>query len=458
MHRRMRGAAAMRVVVVGAGEVGYHLAQRLSEEHQDVVVIEADPEQAEHAAQQLDVQTVVGNGASVSALEQASVREASMLLAVTSHDEVNLIACLAAKRLGVPYTVARISNPDYYETDAVLSREHMGIDLMVNPERECARETVQLLQNPAFTEVADFADGRVQLVGLKVKEGAPVAGKSIRDLRAQFSGGYHYVTAAIVRDGKTQIPKADSTIEAGDRIYLLAPTSEIDTVPPLAGYDRFDLKRVMIAGGSTEGQYIAELLEEMHVECTLLDRDRRRCVELAEHLTRSLVLHGDATDLELLEMEGVSGSDGFIAATGNDETNLLSSLIAKEAGAGKVLSLVHKFEYLKLVPAVGVDAAISPRMSTVNAILRRIRRGRVMTVASLSGIEAEVIEFVVGGDSRIAGQALKDVDFPKEAVIGTILRNEEIILPRGQDVLRPGDDVIVFAMPEAIPQVEALFG
>lgn len=448
----------MRVLVVGAGEVGFHLAQRLSEEHQDVVVIESDPERADHASQQLDVQTVVGNGASLSALEQASVRQASMLLAVTSRDEVNLIACLAAKRLGVPYTVARISNPDYYEADSVLSGEQMGIDLMVNPERECARETFQLLQSAAFTEVAEFADGRVRLVGLRVKEGAPVAGRTIRELREQFESGYHYVTAAIVRDGETIIPKAESTIEAGDHIYLLAPTSEVQDIPPLAGYDRSQLKRVMIAGGSTEGQYIAELLEENGVTCTILDRDRRRCVELAEKLPKSLVLHGDATDLELLEMEGISGNDGFVAATGNDETNLLSSLLAKEAGARKVLSLVHKFEYLKLVPAVGVDASVSPRISTVNAILRRVRRGRVMTVATLSGIEAEAIEFEVKNDSRISGQALRDVDFPKTAVVGIILRGEQIILPRGHDVLRPGDDVIVFAMPEAIAQVEALFG
>jgi trk system potassium uptake protein TrkA len=447
----------MRVLVVGAGEVGFHLAQRLSEEHQDVVVIESDPERAEHAAQQLDVQTVVGNGASLSALEKASVRDASMLLAVTSLDEVNLIACLAAKRLGVEYTVARISNPDYYEQGSVLSREQMGIDLMVNPERECAREAFQLLKNAAFSEVAEFADGRVQLVGLEVLEGAPVAGRTIRDLRAEFSGGYHYVTAAIVRDGQTMIPKAESTIEAGDRIYLLAPTSEMEEVPPLAGYPRFELKRVIIAGGSTEGQFIAELLEKHGVDCTILESDRRRCIELAEKLSRTLVLHADATDLELLEMEGVSGADGFVAATGNDETNLLSSLLAREVGARKILNLVHKFQYMKLVGTVGVNASISPRMSTVNAILRRVRRGRVMTVASLSGIDAEAIEFEVTHDSRIVGQALRDVDFPKNGVVGTILRGDEIILPRGEDVLRAGDDVIVFALPDAMPQIEALF-
>lgn len=447
----------MRVVVVGAGEVGFHLAKRLSEESQDVVIIESDPEQADHAAQHLDVQTVVGNGASLSVLEQAGVRNAQMLLAVTSRDEVNLIASLAAKRLGVAYTVARISNPDYYQEDSVLSREQLGVDLMVNPEKECAQETVQLLQNAAFTEVSEFAQGRVQLVGLKVLEGAPVAGHTIRELRAHFEGGYHYVTVAIVRNGVTTLPTAESTIEAGDRIYLLSPTSEVDEIPPLAGYDRFNLKRVMIAGGSPEGEYIAQQLDELGVDCTILDRDRKRCVELAEKLPHALVLHADATDLELLEMEGVSGTDGFVAATGNDETNLLSSLLAKEAGAKKVLALVHKFEYLKLVPTVGVDAAISPRISTVNAILRRVRRGRVMTVATMSGIDAEAIEFDVTNQSRIAGQALRDVQFPKGGVVGTVVRGSEIILPRGEDILHPGDDVIVFALPEAIPAIEALF-
>jgi trk system potassium uptake protein TrkA len=448
----------MRVVVLGAGEVGFHLAERLSRENQDVVIIESDPERADFASQQLDVLTVVGNGASLSILEKARVKDARMLLAVTSSDEVNLIACLAAKRLGVEYTVARISNPEYYARGSVLSREQMGIDLMVNPERECARETFQLLKTPAFTDVSDFADGRVQLIGLKVKEGAPVAGRKISDLRAEFTRGYHWVTAAIRRGDNTQVPTADSTIEAGDQIYLLAPTSEIPDVPPLAGYDRFRLKRVMIAGGSQEGLFLAELLEDNGVECTILDRDRRRCLELAEHLPRSLVLHADATDLELLEMEGVSGIDGFVAATGNDETNLLSSLLAKSAGAHNVISLIHKFEYMQLVPRVGIDASVSPRISAVNAILRHVRRGRVMTIASLTGIDAEAIEYEVQEHSPIAHKALRDVHFPKQGVIGTILRGDEIILPRGQDILLPGDDVIVFAMPEAIPEVEKLFG
>ncbi len=446
----------MKVLVVGAGEVGFHLAQRLSEENQDVVLIEADPERADFAGQQLDVLTIVGNGASLSVLERAGVRGARMILAVTSRDEVNLIACLAAKRLGVRYTVARISSPEYYERGSVLSREQMGIDLMINPERECAWETYQLLQSAAATDVAQFAAGRVQLIGLQVRDGAPVANKTLTELSADLRG-YHYVTAAIVRDGVTTIPKGDARIRPGDQIYLLAPTPEVQGIPPLAGYERFRLRRVMIAGGSAEGEFLAQTLEEHGVETTILDRDRRRCLELAERLPRSLVLHADATDLELLEMEGVSGIDGFVSATGHDETNLLSSLLAKTVGAKKVVSLVHKFEYLRLVPKVGIDASVSPRIATVNAILRYVRRGRVMTVASLSGIEAEAIEFRVEEDSPVAGHPLRELHFPRGGLVGMILRGDDIIMPRGDDSMLPGDDVIVFALPEAISEVEKLF-
>ena len=213
----------------------------------------------------------------------------------------------------------------------------------------------------------------------------------------------------------------------------------------------------MIAGGSLEGEYLAEILARNGVESTILDSDRRRCLELAEALPKSLVLHGDATDMELLEMEGVAGIDGFVSTTGNDDTNLLSSLLAKTAGARKVVSLIKKFEYLPLVPKVGIDAAVSPRMSAVNAILRYIRRGRVITVAGLTGTEAEAIEFSVAGTSEIAGRTLMELEWPKGAVVGTILRGDDIIVPRGHDRILAGDDIIVFALPEAVPAIESLF-
>ena len=446
----------MRVIIVGAGEVGYHLAERLSQENQDVVIVEADPEGAERASELLDVMTVVGNGASIPVLEKAGIRGARILMAVTSQDEVNLISCLAATRLGVDYTIARVSNPDYYAAGSVLSRERLGIDLMINPEREAAMEAFQLLQSAAATDVAIFAGGKVQLVGLVVRDGAPVAGKSVARLAAELKE-FHFILVAIVRDGETTIPDGSSRIESGDHIYVLSPSSEVASIPPLAGYEPFHLKRVMIAGGSAEGLYLAEMLEEHGIECTILDNDRRRCLELSEALPKSLVLHGDATDTELLEMEGVSGLDGYVAATGHDETNLLSGLVAKSIGARKVVSLIEKFDYLPLVAKVGLDAAVSPRMSAVNAILRYVRRGRVMTVATLKGSEAEAIEFKVVRESPIANKLISELPFPPGGIIGTIIRGETILMPRGDTVVLPGDEVIVFALPEALPEIEKFF-
>jgi trk system potassium uptake protein TrkA len=262
---------------------------------------------------------------------------------------------------------------------------------------------------------------------------------------------------AIVRDGHTTIPVGSSRVEAGDHIYVLSPSSEVASIPSLAGYEPFNLKRVMIAGGSAEGLYLAEMLEEHGIECTILDNDRRRCLELAEALPKSLVLHGDATDTELLEMEGVSGLDGYVAATGHDETNLLSALVAKSIGARKVVTLIEKFDYLPLVSKVGIDAAVSPRISTVNAILRYVRRGRVMTVATLKGIEAEAIEFSVAEDAPIANKLLSEISFPPGGIIGTIIRGDTILIPRGRDRVLPGDEVIVFALPEALPEIEKFF-
>jgi trk system potassium uptake protein TrkA len=269
--------------------------------------------------------------------------------------------------------------------------------------------------------------------------------------------GFLFVLVAIVRNEETIIPTGASKVEAGDHIFVLAPSTEVAAIPPLAGYEPFKLERVMIAGGSSEGLFLAETLEEHNIQCTVLDRDRRRCLELAEALPKSLVLNGDATDTELLEMEGVAGLDGYVAATGHDETNLLSALVAKSIGARKVISLIEKFDYLPLVPKVGLDAAVSPRMSAVNAILRYVRRGKVMTVATLKGIEAEAIEFKVTRDSPIAHKTLAELPFPPGGIIGTIMRGEEILIPRGDDMVLPGDEVIIFALPEALPEIEKFF-
>lgn len=446
----------MRIVIIGAGQVGFHLAERLSEEGQDVVVIEADAATAEVIEDRLDVLAVRGNGASVQVLERAGVTGAALLLAVTNKDEVNILACLAAAAMDVGVKVARISNPEFFPEEGVLSQERLGIDLMINPERECAWETFQLLGSEAATELVRFAEGKVQLMGLRVREGAQVAGKSLAELDRELEDR-HYVTVAIARDGETTIPSGASRIEAGDLIFVLSSASEMKEIPPMAGYSPYKLRRVMIAGGSLEAVYLAQHLADHDVSCTILEIDRDRCVELSERLPDALVLHGDATDMELLEMEGIEGIDGFVAFTDHDETNMLSSLLAKASGAKKVISLLHRFEYVPLVGRVGIDAAVSPRMSAVNSILRYVRRGNVARVATMKGIDAEAIEVRIGPKAEVLGVPLREVDFPAGGIVGAIIRDGEVIMPRGADAVEEGDRVILFAVPEAVSRFEQLF-
>jgi trk system potassium uptake protein TrkA len=445
----------MRVLIVGAGQVGFQLAKRLSEEDQDVVLIDLDPQKTSYVSEQLDLLTVTGNGASLPVLERAGLSGAGMLLAVTSQDESNIVACLLASQFDVELRVARISAPEYYEPDSALARELFGIDLVISPEREVAWETLQLLASEAATEFVHFMDDRVRLLGVRIREGAPVVAKSMAQLDHELSN-LRFVTVAIVRDGKTEIPRGPSRIEAGDQVFLLAATEDLPSIPRLAGYEQFELRRVMIAGGNQEAIYLARHLATQHVECTILESDRRRCVELAEELPEALILNGDARDPELLEMEGVEGVDGFVALTGLDAVNMLSGLLAKTMGARKVITLIHRPDYIPLVTRIGIDAAVSPRMSAANAILRYVRRGGVRTVATLKGADAEAIEFEIGDESPILHRPLRDVSFPKQGVIGAIIRDGEVISPRGDDVLLPGDRAFVFAASAAVPEIERL--
>jgi trk system potassium uptake protein len=446
----------VRILILGAGDVGFHLAQQLAQEGHDVVVVEQDRERARLIQDTMDALVVEGNGASLSTLERAGIARTDLLLAVTSQDEINLMACLSAAQYAVPTRIARVSKPDYYDHSGILPPERLGVDLMINPERECALETYQLLQSAAATEFAQFEGGLVQLIGVRVKEDAPVAGKRLIEI-GRRAKNVRALVVAIARGGETIIPTGATRIEAGDQVFIMGEPHHLPEILPLAGYPRFNLRRVVIAGGSRECEFLARMLEDHRIGCTILERDRRRAQELAESLDRSLVLHGDATDLELLEMEAIGEADGFVAYTGNDETNLLSCLLAKNLGARKVVSLIDRFDYLPLVSRVGVDASVSPRLSAVNAILSYVRRGSVLAVATLKGTNAEGIEFDVPETFPYAGLPLSEVRLPAGSLIGAIIRGERVIIPGGGDSVRIGDRVIVFTTREALRKVEALF-
>ncbi len=447
----------MRVLIIGAGAVGFYLARRLAEESHEVTIVDPDPDKVQRAADNLDVLAIRGNGAAIPILEKAGVADAEILIAVSASDEVNLVACLVASQRGVRVKVARISHPEHHSAQSILSREALGVDLLIGPEQECAWEAFGLLSTSAATDLARFADGKVQLVGMKVLAGAPVAGKSLSQLDVDAQD-LEFVLAAVVRNETTLMPTGATVVEPGDKIFLLGPSSGVRSLPTLAGHDPFQLRRVMIGGGSDEAVYLAGHLHEHGVHCTILELNRNRCRELAEIVPHALVLHGDTTDLDLLEMEGVEGIDGFVALTNRDEVNMLAALLAKSCGARRAIPLIHKMEYMSLIERVGLDAAVSPRISAANAILRYVRRGAIATVATLKGSEAEALEAVIGEGARVIGRRLSDVRFPKGAVVGGIVRGEEVIMPRGGDALEPGDHVIFFVLPEAMGALEKLLG
>lgn len=446
----------MRILIVGAGAVGFHLAQHLSEEGHDIVLIDRDSERLTLAQDQLDIMTIAGNGASADVLEEGGIANADLLAAVTNVDEVNLIACMSAVPHKVPVKVARVSNPDYFDDRYRHRNERRGVDVMINPELECAREAFQLLQAEAATELAFFAGGRVQLLGLRIQPDAPVLGHTLAEVSGMVKDR-RFITAAISRNGETIIPRGDDHFEEDDQVYIIGESRQMPRVFELAGYKNHKLRRVMIAGGGRHAVYLAEILAEHDIECTIIEADKGRCVQLAEKLDKALILHGDATDMDLLEMEGVEGLDGFVVFTGSDDTNMLSSLLAKHAGVRKVVALIDKIDYIPLVRRVGVDAAISPRLSAVNTILKYVRRGIVVSVAALRGIDAEVIEFSVEQGSRVAGHKLQETHFPRDSLVGAVIRGEEVIIPSGQTELTPGDKVAVLALPDALGDVEKLF-
>jgi len=436
--------------------VGFHLAEKLSQQDQDVTVVDSDADKVEYIGDRLDVLTVKGNGAAVPVLERAGVDRADLFLAVTNRDEVNIIGCLAADRLGVGRKVARISNPEFFIEKSVLSRDQLGIDLMINPERECAWETLQLLMSEVASELIPFAGGKVFLVGLCVQEGAPVAGRTIEELTERLRH-HRYTTVAIHRDGETEIPKSSSRIEAGDQIFLVTPASEMEALSELAGYGPYELKRVMIAGGSQEAVYLAGFLEAKGVSCTILDVSRARCLELSAALPEALILHGDATDAELLEMEGVGGIDGFVTFTNQDETNILSCLLAARTGARKVVSLLHRRQYIPLASRLGIHATVSPRLSAANTILRYVHTANVSSVAALRAINAEAVEVRIGPRAKALGRPFRELPFPARGLVGAIVRDGSVITPRGDDFVQSGDHVILFAEPDVMPKLEKLF-
>lgn len=446
----------MKIVVIGAGEVGTHITSHLSQEGNDIIMVEQDAVRASQADRTLDAMTVQGNGASVSVLDAAGARGADMIVAVTDVDEVNIVACVSGKTLGIPRRIARVKNVDYYRHGADRSMREVGVDLMINPDLVAALEIERLISLPGASDVSDFGNARVRMIGLYVSEEAPVLGKSLREVDSLF-GVQPATVVSVVREGKTLIPDGDTVLQAGDHIFMVGLRAAMPTLMSLLGVYVEPARNVMIVGAGPISRHLANYLVDHKIQVKMIEVKRDKAERVADELDKVMVLVGDGTDVELLESEGVRDVDAFIAASNDEETNIMSCLLARHLGAEKTISVIRRSNYVPLVPVVGIDAAVSVRLSTAAAIMKFCRRGEIVSFAQLKENEAEFLELVAHADNAITRKPLTDLNFPKGAIVGAIIRGKDVVIPRGDTQVADGDRVVVFALPEAVEAVEKLF-
>ncbi len=446
----------MKIIIVGAGEVGFHIASHLASEDKDVVVIDAKAEATRRVSDSIDVQVLVGSGSSPVTLEEAGIHGAEILLAVTNSDETNLVACLMADLIS-PSTLklARIRGAGF---DAFTDRfrDHSPhIDTVINPEVEVVKTIERMMKVPGAVDVNEFADGRVKFVGIPLDANSVLAGARLIDL-PQILEGRRLLIAAVVREEKLIIPRGNDRLLAGDLVYFISEEQVLHQTLEIFAKRAQPIRRTMIIGGGRIGMRLARRMEENGIYTKIVERDPERCRVLAERLNKVIVLHGDGSDQALLTEENVQDIDLVITLTGDEETNILSSLLARRLGARKTITLINKFSYLPLMSAIGLDHVVSPRLSAINSILQHIRRGKVLSAVSIKGEQAEVMEAVALETSEIVGQPLRRIDFPRGSLVTGIIRGDEVIIPTGESVIAPDDRIIIFARREAISKIEKI--
>lgn len=445
----------MHIIIIGAGDVGYNLAKMLSYERHDIIIIEADQGKYTHAADGLDAQVYHASGTSFKILEKARIKNADMLVSVTNSDEVNLLTAIMAKQYGVKKTVARVKNVEFLHKNSPISAEKFDIDLIIHPESETAEGAVALLKQSAASDILEFADGKIILMGIQLDSDLPFLRKPLSEIADQFTD-FPIRTVAIQRKDTTKIPGGNDMFMRNDRIFAVLPKDHAKDVIKLTGKENVKIENVMILGGGQTGFLIAKKLEKEY-NVKVIESNVDKSNRLAEQLKKSLVIKGDGRDINLLALEGIIDMDAFIAVTGDDETNIVSCLVAKHLQVPKIISLINKADYTPIIPTIGIDAYISKQILTVNSILKFIRRGSVVSVASIPGISAEAIELIANVDSKITKKPLSQQKLHKDAILGAVMREDEVFIPVGSTRIEPGDKVVLFALPTAINEVEKLF-
>ncbi|MGI6086195.1 MAG: Trk system potassium transporter TrkA [Acetivibrionales bacterium] len=443
----------MRIIIIGDGKVGNSLAEHLSKENHDVIIIDKNPEVLRKTSESLDVMCIKGNGVSTRIMLEAGIKNADLLIAATSSDEMNMVCALTGRKLGASHTIARIRDPEYANELSVLKQE-LGLDLVINPEQAAAREIARLLRFPSASDVEHFANGRIEFVEIAATDDIPIIGVPLKEIGGKFLS--NILIGAVKRGNEVIIPNGDFEIAADDRLNIIGRPNDVFGFCKKIGKCTQKIKKVMVVGGGMIAHYLAMNLKLNDIKVKIIEVNKERSIELAELLPDTLIINGDGTDRTLLDSENLSEMDAFIALTGRDEENLISAMMAKQTGVTKVIVKTTRIDNPELFHNLGVDSIVNPKLITTNYILQYVRGlsnavgNPAQTVYKIVDDKAEVLEFIANKSTKFLNIPLRKLKLVKGVIIGAIARKNEIIIPHGDDMIKPGDNVIVISIDKHI--------
>ncbi len=445
----------MKIVIAGAGAVGFHLAELMSKENQDITLIDRDEEILAHANNYLDVLTIKGDATSTAIMDAAGVSSAQLFISVTTSEKTNLLLAILAKEVGAKRTIARITNSEYLEPRQRERFKKLGVDEIISPTQLAAKEILRLLKRASFTDLFEFEKGKLSVVGFTLDTTCPLINQSVEQIN-RSNEDFTFRGIALLRGEKTIIPRGDTILRKGDHLYIATQKQQLDQARRFVGKQLQPIKKVMIVGGTPLAIETASLIQDKYRITVVLD-DAKKETKCAELLSSGLIIHADPSNIDALREEGLEQTDAFIALTPNSETNIITSLTAEQLGVYKTIALVDNVNYTHISQHIGIDTLINKKLIAANSIFRFIRKGKVKAIASLHGVDAEIIEFVIHKSNRLLKHPIRDLHFPKQSIIAGVIRGEDSHLPDGDFCFELDDKVIVLALPEAIHQVEEIF-
>ena len=445
----------MNIIIAGDGEVGFHLAKILSVENHHITIVDPHHELLKLLESQSDLVTFAGDSTSMKVLLQAGVQSCDLLISVVHDDAINLVSCMLGKKLGAKRTIARVNNTEYLTDESKALMASLGIDAMVCPERIAAKEVLKLLNQTVATEIFDFSEGKLSLFLLRLDEDCKVLGMSLDEVAKKYPR-LNFRAVAIHRNSETILPKGQDSFLYGDLAYVITKPDGIDHLLELAGKKKVEVKKVMIVGGGRIGRKTARRLEK-NMQVKLIDRDKERCMSLAESLENTLVINADARDVDVLESEGIREVDAVVAVTDSNETNMFICLLAKRFGVKKVIPLVENIDFIDIAQNLGIEGIMNKKLIAASYIARFTMHAEVASIKCLNGVDAEVLEFVAAKNAVVTKYLIKDIPMVKDSIIGGIIRGENSYIAVGNFQIEEGDNVVVFAMPHAIKKIEQLF-